>query len=69
MTCVRCRGLLLTEQAETTDGRLFMLRCLLCGHRVEPLMSHHRLHRPEPFRQLPVKPNRGRTTRQRIKTR
>jgi hypothetical protein len=58
--CSRCRGLLMAERLETLEGRLFMMRCAICGARFEPLIAQHRLHRPEPRRQIPEKPNRAR---------
>jgi hypothetical protein len=60
MTCVRCRGLLLAERLETAEGRLFMVRCLNCGFASDVTMRHHRLHRPEPRRQISEKSNRAR---------
>ncbi len=60
MPCLRCHGPLLTEQVETLEGRLCLLRCIVCGYRDDPLMREHKRHRPEPHRQVPHKPVRGR---------
>ncbi len=54
MMCSRCQGWLWLERAQTAEGWLDMLRCIVCGQRFEKLINQHRRTRPEPARQIPT---------------
>jgi hypothetical protein len=48
MTCSRCQGCCVQEEAETAEGALRLDRCVNCGERFEELVNRHQRRRPEP---------------------
>ena len=65
-TCARCAGLLVTEWyydlESTGEHSVEALRCVQCGHRVDPVIVRNQLR-------LPVETQHGRPVRQRYSTR
>jgi hypothetical protein len=56
MLCVRCTGLVISDQYLGTDGKLPIRRCLNCGAVSESIMDVHRSRQLQSKRKEPRQP-------------
>jgi hypothetical protein len=50
MSCARCRGLLVSDWCydleNSGESYVQVLRCVQCGHRIDPTIVKHQIRRP-----------------------
>ena len=56
MLCVRCSGLVISDQYLGADGKLWILRCINCGAVSESTMDLHRSRPLQSKRKEPRQP-------------